>query len=271
MHYTPAKPLETYTDLPIEQLYRHAVEGFKQNYKELAALPPEPGQKGQMPGLEVMLRDAGVIMHDDYSFFIQGAMGKVAGDTLAHSFGMAADGAASTALDIASGMAADMLDQDKEKKADRPAFKRKDDAKSKSVFDARKAPVVAPRRRPMMGATSILRASAARGNARNNTKSAAKSLALRGIDPATRRKNIKLEMQQQRQDIGTLVALLSCGYAYARRVSAYDKNGNQVSMLVGAEGKPVMANTAKTKTAAPDQMASPAQRRPAAPGMKFAA
>ncbi len=253
MQSSSLQSLETSAELPVDMLYGKAITEFVNLHGELAKLPADP--KDPLPSADALLRDMGVERDNDMSFYVLGAMGKIGSDAVSHAFGMAANAPVQMGLDVAMGIGTNLYDQQRA----RPTFKRADTAK-RSVFSAgpaqtAKSAPVAPQARKSNFATSILKASAARGASGSTVRHA-----------ETKRKQLKAAMAESRAQIELLHTFKMSGYKFARRVQKQDKNGQIMSFLIPAEGKPSVALSPKAG-GRQQRMDLDREFRPSAPGM----
>jgi|GEM_PF-7075041 len=225
--------IETSAELPVENLYNHALTNLIDVHAQLAQLPHD--KSDPLEPLDSMLRDLGVDMGTDYSMFMMGAMGNVGLEMGMHAMGMSAGAGMMMGLDAA----ATMLMEGADSKADKqgaPAMKY--GAASKSVFAAkskfRRASDAAPKKPAPIGATSMMKNALTRPGP------------LKGA--AAKRKGLRKQMEIYKDNIRELAAFKSCGVKYARRVTVPSGNsGETESYLVASMDKPHAALTARGK------------------------
>lgn len=248
--------IQTSAELPVENLYNQAINGFIENYHELAKLPQDPNEP--LLPLNAMLRDIGVDVDNDASMFILGAIGKFGSDMAFQAMGMATDSALSAGIDIASNMlmeASESASSQKEDVKNGIVSKKSDKA---SVFmrkpTFRRAGQPAPSKQP----TSLVANTRIMKRALTAKKAQAARIA------APKRKQLRAQMAIHEANIKELLAFKSCGVKYAHRITVPNGNtGEFESYLVAAKDKPELALTDKGRRIDVSQVPTPAGAYPA--------
>lgn len=109
--------IETSAELPVENLYNHALTNLIDVHAQLSALPAD--KNDPLEPLDVMLRGLGVDMGTDYSMFMMGAMSNVGLEMGMHAMGLSAGAGAMMTLDAVGAMAMESS-EDKLQKQQRP-------------------------------------------------------------------------------------------------------------------------------------------------------
>lgn len=228
--------IETSAELPVENLYNHALTNLIDVHAQLSALPAD--KNDPLEPLDVMLRGLGVDMGTDYSMFMMGAMSNVGLEMGMHAMGLSAGAGAMMTLDAVGAMAMESS-EDKLQKQQAPAIKY--GVASKSVFAAkpsfRRAGESAPKKPAApLGATSMMKNALTRPGLSADKHT------------ANKRKNLRKDMEIYKDNIRELAAFKSCGVKYARRVTVpVGDTGEVETYLVASLDKPHAALTARGK------------------------
>lgn len=251
MQTTSISQIATSPELPVEQLYNDAVQGFKDTHAELMKLPQDP--KEPLLPAEAMLRNLGVEVDNDYSFLINGAMGQMGTDVALGAMGLAGGGAISQGIDFASGLLMGYAEERLEgtEKKNGSKFKK---AGATSMFKpvAAKPRVHQPAPKQPAATTSFFK------------KAQAKRKDMKIKSAEDRRKKLRSTLDKHMETIKELQAFKSCGVKYARRVTVPNgETGEAETYHVAVGDKPHMALSAKGKPLDVSMVQKPAYQAPA--------